>query len=66
MRYLFVLLLLTTPALAQQPQSPSMLALQINNVVGQMAQALEVAQQKIKDLEAENERLKAEKNAKQK
>lgn len=60
MRYvLLVFLLLPTAAFAQQQQTPSQVALQINNIVGQWAQTIEALQQQNAQLQARVKELEA-------
>lgn len=47
------------PASAQGIQSPSQVAIQIDNIINQWAQVLEVQQKQIEDLKKENADLKA-------
>lgn len=54
-----ILLALTVAASAQQPQqTPAQVALTINGVIGQWAQALEAQQKQIADLQKQIEDLK--------
>ena len=66
MRSLVILLLLTTVAFAQQPQSPSQVARQVVNVINAWADALEQMQQQIAVLTKERDELKAKLEAKEK
>jgi hypothetical protein len=54
MKWLVILcLLFTTPVLAQQPQqqTPSQIAIQLSNIIGQWAQAIETLQTKNAELQ---------------
>lgn len=60
MRFIFALLLLTTPAMAQQQvASPSQIAVQIDNAIGILAQRAEYAEGQVKQLQAELADLKS-------
>lgn len=51
--------IIAVPASAQQPTSPSAVAIQIDNVINQWAQQLEADQRTIAALQKENAELKA-------
>lgn len=66
MRWIIALLLMATPALAQEKMSPSAMALQLNQAVGQMALTIETLQKQNQELTQKNEELQKQLDAKEK